>query len=701
MARPVLVALFLGPVQAIASDPPPSFDQALVALESNDCPAALSALHAISHPPPVAIRHRITFLTGYCLLKTDRPADALPLLEQAAEEYDLLADYATVYAALAALALEDYRKATQLLSRLLIRYPNARVAEEATFRLATTYLDMEHHEDAEKAFRDFLDRYPASTLVPEASLLLAKHLLALDRDREAASHLKHLYIHFPTDPSAAEAENFLRETMFLKTVTPQEHFLRAKALYEEGKYPEAATTLTPLLRADPKNAEIRLLLGRSLFAMKEYAKANDTVLPLTDRTVYAPLRVKALYLLGRASHRSGRYAQAIGYLKRVPALFPRSRLADDALYRMGLSQEDRGNVEMALEVYARLLNVYPHAGLGDSARWRRAWLLYRQRKIQRADHELEHLLKDYPHSPQKAQALYWRGRLLEEIGKEQLAIRTYRRLLKDAAYDPYYLRAARQRLGLKPDRLSRRPLLSAPDPAAPEVAKARELFFLRLWEEAAAEYWEIAGAYPRRVPLQWEACEALVRANQFDRVYELAQRTKTILFRTGRHEEFLPSFWTFLYPRAFWSWVDYYARETRLDPYLVTALIREESAFVPAATSKAGARGLMQLMPATAARVVTETNFANPPDLDTPGINIALGTRYLARLYGEFGGDVVLTLAAYNAGPTAVRRWLKDSRSIRDPETFVEEIPYPETQRYVKRVLGSYDRYRTLYDPPG
>lgn len=700
-AGPVLVALFLGCVQALASELPPPFDEALVALETNDCPAALTALQAISRPPPNEIRRRITFLTGYCLLKTDRFGDALPLLEQAAEEYDLLADYAVSYAAEAAFAFGKPDKATQLLSRLLTRFPNSRLAEGAQFRLATTYLEMEKHEDAEKALLDFLEQYPASAMAAEASLLLAKHFLAGERDREAVPHLKQLFISFPTDPSGAEAERLLQESLLVKTVTPEEHFLRAKALYLEGKYVEAASALTPLLEADPLNGEIRLLLGRSLFATKEYTKTIATLLPLTHRTVLPPLRMKALYFLGRASHRSGRYVQAIAFLKQVPALFPQSRLADDALYLIGLSQEEQGEVEAALATYDRLLRVYPDEGLGDSARWRRAWLLYRQRKLQEANHELEHLLEDYPQSLQRAQALYWRGRLLEELAKEPLAIETYRRLLKEAAYDPYYLRAARQRLGLKPERLSPAPLLSVSDPALPGVDKARELFFLRLWEEAAVEYWEIAGAYPGQASLQWEACEALARANQFDRMYTLAQRTVAALFETGKQEELLPSFWTFLYPRAFWSWVDFHARETRLDPYLVTALIREESAFSPTALSRAGARGLMQLMPETAARVAAETNIANPPDLDTPGVNIALGTHYLARLHGEFGGDLVLTIAAYNAGPYAVRRWLNDAHPIQDPETFVEDIPYPETQRYVKRVLGSYDRYRSLYGPPG
>ena len=367
---------------------------------------------------------------------------------------------------------------------------------------------------------------------------------------------------------------------------------------------------------------------------------------------------------------------------------------------IGLNYEERREEDAALEAYARLLHLYPNENLGDTARWQRAWLLYRQGKLQPAVHELSHLLEKYPQSPLKAQALYWRGRMLEQLGDKTLATKTYHRLLKEAGDDPYYLQAGRQRLALKPARLSADSLLPPENSASPVVAKARELSFLRLWDEAALEYWEIARAHPRELSLQREACEALSRASQFDRVISLARRAADGLLRTAGQDGVLSSFWTFLYPRAFWAWVDHYAGESRLDPYLVIAVIREESAFAPKALSRAGARGLMQLLPATAAQVAKENNLRSLPDLDTPAPNIALGTRYLAKLHEEFGGNLVLTLASYNAGPHVVRRWLDTLQSSQDPEIFIEEIPYPETRRYVKRVLGSYDRYRTLYGRP-
>ena len=118
----------------------------------------------------------------------------------------------------------------------------------------------------------------------------------------------------------------------------------------------------------------------------------------------------------------------------------------------------------------------------------------------------------------------------------------------------------------------------------------------------------------------------------------------------------------------------------------------QESRFDPNAKSWVGARGLMQLMPATARLM------APPGDLDDPGFNIELGTRFLAGLMREFN-DPRLALAAYNAGPKNVRQWMSTRRTD-DIEAFVEQIPFDETRLYVKRVVLAWDEYRRIYGSP-
>lgn len=139
------------------------------------------------------------------------------------------------------------------------------------------------------------------------------------------------------------------------------------------------------------------------------------------------------------------------------------------------------------------------------------------------------------------------------------------------------------------------------------------------------------------------------------------------------------------------------AQEYRLDPYLVAAVIRTESRFRADATSGQGARGLMQIMPETGEWAARQLKLRySPALLYDPDFNIRLGCWYLDNLRQEFGGDLVLALAAYNGGRTNVMKWLQENQWTGEHAT-LEQIPFKETRLYVARVLRDYQRYRWIY----
>jgi soluble lytic murein transglycosylase len=132
------------------------------------------------------------------------------------------------------------------------------------------------------------------------------------------------------------------------------------------------------------------------------------------------------------------------------------------------------------------------------------------------------------------------------------------------------------------------------------------------------------------------------------------------------------------------------AKQTSVNPLFIFAVTRQESAFVPDAKSTAGAVGLMQLLPATAKQTAQKNGLSfTPQDLIHPEKNIALGSRYLDHLLGVFDGNRILAAAAYNAGPTRVKKWLNKEKGAQLPyDVWIETIPFKETRGYVQNILS-------------
>jgi len=136
-----------------------------------------------------------------------------------------------------------------------------------------------------------------------------------------------------------------------------------------------------------------------------------------------------------------------------------------------------------------------------------------------------------------------------------------------------------------------------------------------------------------------------------------------------------------------------------LDPLLVAAVVKVESGFNERARSPKGALGLMQVMPETGAWVARQLSWPefHPDMLYDPERNLTIGTWYLRHLANTFDGNLVVALAAYNAGQTRVQQWLAEQRWDGREETLAD-IPFGETRRYVRRVLDTMDTYIWLYD---
>ena len=221
------------------------------------------------------------------------------------------------------------------------------------------------------------------------------------------------------------------------------------------------------------------------------------------------------------------------------------------------------------------------------------------------------------------------------------------------------------------------------------LSRARELAALSLHQLAVAELDQINGMKPNG-----RLRTLLMREYFNNRAY---RRSLALANEAPRSESQRD---LFRYPLAFWDLIRQKAQDRELDPYLVVALIRQESLFDARARSPAAALGLMQLIPATAARVAVRLGLPAPSQerLFDPEINLTLGTQYLKELLERYSNNWQKALAAYNAGEAAVDRWEREIGAD-DIEEFVEQIPYVETRGYVKLVLRNHRIYKRLYEP--
>ncbi|MDE2322294.1 MAG: transglycosylase SLT domain-containing protein [candidate division NC10 bacterium] len=700
--------------------------EALERIDTNDDQTAVPLLDDLRHREGFSRAHEAHFLLGVALYRQKRWQEAADALEASATYVPLLSDYALYYAASACQTLGLNSRALAMLSRLVHEHPESLLIERARQERARLYLDANQLAQAEEAYQDYLSHASSESRRREASLALAEIALKTGKRREAEALLRELWLKWPATREAARAGELLTSMAEVPPFTADEQFERALNLYRSGQFAQAITAFSPFFsddsppfdRAQDRFASrARLWSGISYFQRRDYRQAISLLSPLgRDHSLHS---VEALYWIGRGYARIDDREQAITTWTRLVDAYPNSPFTAESLYLMALQHSNDDKPRLAVRALNRLLKDYPSSRFADAALWARAWIHYRQSAFTQALADLRRLhARGASDSRFQMQALYWQGRVLEGLKRRGQAVETYRRLLKAHSDEDYYAEQTRRRLrtlnrkaaqAVLPvtsdeSRGGRQEEAGAPSPCtlsqqscAVETAKARLLKELKLREEASEEFRALAGRYAADRGVLYEACSALLDLGDLEKSVWIAKRLLRPLYAQTRPVEPMPRYWEFLYPLGYWGLVQEQSARYAIDPYLVVALIREESGFSERVVSSSGAVGLMQLLPATANGLVRAAGRpVESVKLDVPATNIPLGTRYLASMIEEFKGNWAKALAAYNAGPHQVRRWLEQSGDRADDE-FIEEIPFAETRAYVKRVLGSYYRYRAQY----
>ena len=420
-------------------------------------------------------------------------------------------------------------------------------------------------------------------------------------------------------------------------------------------------------------------LGRLREAVAEFGRVQGG----------ADLVAQARYQRARSLLRAGDGRRARAALERLLVDHPTQRAAASAQFLLGDLASDAGRDTEARRRFRDLARRHPSSALTPNARFRAALIAYVNANFRTASAELDSVaqLRD---ARERSASLYWSGRALRRAGDSTAADVRWRSIVER---DPtsYYAVLAARRLG-EPWKL---PAVAGEATDLPEttrsLARAALLDSLGLDPESQFEYQWLERAADSSASRLMAIAEALRAHGHASRAIRLGARAAA---RGAQRDSAL---YRVLYPLPWRDVIVAEAAPRNLDPGFVAALIRQESNFTPGATSAAGARGLMQVMPSVGRSLASARGFPlwDAALLYQPDVSIQLGTAHLAAQVAKYG-DPELVLAAYNAGASRVDRWMRAAGAT-DRELFVERIPFVETRDYVRIVMRNREAYRALY----
>jgi soluble lytic murein transglycosylase len=471
------------------------------------------------------------------------------------------------------------------------------------------------------------------------------------------------------------------------TTTPAEELTIARAAYRAGLPDRSAAGFAKAVAAGLGDVNDRFSYASVLYRLRRYADAGAQFAKIA-----APpkLAAAAQYQRARAQIALGNTDAGRTILRSLSTAYPNDTSAASALLLLADLATDDNRDEDARQTLLALLKRFPTGRHATNARFRAGMIAYIGGNKKAAAAEFDSLVARDANSSEALAAGYWAGRSYSTLGDNTKARARWTSVIKQ---DPlsYYSVLAAKRLNttlVTPNKSAAAyPHIAAIDSATARVAALKDV---GMEVEAGFENDKLfrdALSDPTRVVA---TASALAGTDQASRSIALGKRALDDIGPT-------PANYRLYFPVLERETLISSSKENGLDPVLVAALIRQESNFNPRATSPAGARGLMQLMPDVGQGLASSKGIApwNAEMLYDPAVNIKLGTAHLKALVRKYP-EVVKQLAAYNAGESRVEKWSTKTGAA-DPEVFTERIPFVETRDYVRIILRNRAYYDALY----
>jgi len=573
----------------------------------------------------------------------------------------------------------DVRRGGKLLSKSVCRAACSILAL-LSYLIVTPVYSLDNTIDALK--KDFLKGYK---LTQSGNSSEAARSLAKIRDLKAAMRdyiLFYLGKSFHEEKKCPDAKAVFQELMENYPESRWASVAETQASSDE-ECPPLALPSVEVPAVDCESMQDKEDRADCYFNSRQYRRAKDLY-----KDLCASPSIRCLTHLSQAAARSQDFETAIAANESFIKHYPRSKVSEEARRKIAFLLEDSGNFKAALTALGDLVS---HSRAKEERRQYReriAWCHFRLGRFKEAEKSFDAAL-DEAETPF---SLYWKGRVLEKLGRSKESNEVYRNLAAQYGGNYYGLRAL-ERLGSSEGK----PLADLPHfhpgfdwlksseslEPSPDLERIHELTAIGLISDAAIE--------ARRYRLK----EGIRLPSDPRRL--LKDKNGAFVF-----EQKTPKDESADYPLPYADTLFDQVEQSKphpIDPYLVYAMMRQESRYKESIVSPVGAIGLLQIMPATGRKLALEDGWPDyqPKWLYDPATNIELGVQYIQNLWGLLDGHWYAVVASYNAGEQVVAEWLKQRKGLSEEE-FIEEIPYKETRDYVKRVYSYWRAYRSAYE---
>ena len=627
------------------------------------------------------------------------------LLAQAADANPKAAPWLQLREADALAKQQQFAEAAKVDSQIITAAPDTTAATTARLRLPALYAGARDAVATNAAFNDSLQIAVDETTEGDF-VKLANDLDAAQRTDLATVLRMRLLNDYPqgrfTEQTYTKIANLSPSP--LDTLSLDASLGLAQQLAKYDRYDQEFDLLGRLVKRFPDaqtNALYHATRIRALFHSRHYTD-------LLNETAGEKLTEPSLVLIrARAAWRLGKNDEFLSDLASVEKTWPASSQAAEAkVLRAKYYTTDVTDYEKAITDLRAAIAANDLGADGENL-WTLGWTLFLAGKTDEALRTLDDYVKRYPDGDYTSNALFWSGKILDKLGRPAERDAKWRALILEYPYG-YFSYRARQLLAPPNTEVTVAdaggsayfPNIDAAAAAAaePRIAVVRELEAIGLARDAAVEMKRIASLHPNDPAFQFLLADLYVEGGEPFKANGILQRHFRDFVRHGGMN--IPHrFWEILYPLKYWDAFKAAAAKQNVDPYVLVAITRQESGFEPSTVSNAGAVGLMQIMPAEAGTIATKAGLPPPSreQLFDPATNIEIGAAEFAQKLASVQNNLILAVAAYNAGEDAVGRWLAHT-PIDDIDLFVEAIPYAETRLYVKTVTRNRFEYRRIYE---